>query len=490
MTSIFLFHRDLRLTDNSALSQALRKTRSILPVFILNQEQLSESKNPYFSHPSVQFMCESLADLDASLRGHSSRLSMYYGQSTEAVLASLHAVHKFDTLFCNRDFTVYAQERDARVKAWCKSHSVEYVDCEDYDIVPMNRVLMNEGLPGARPYTVLSHYYNKFVKDAYTDPSLVRKPHSEPISKDKLVHVSPTGKGLDLVSVDGLSKFYTSKASRIQKGGRKNGLAALDRVESIWKRYSVDRHLPGVDGTSKLSAHLKFGTISVREFFYRILSLTGGSLQNDLIREVVFRSFYYKIWTHQPQLQRDVSFNQDIDDEIPWKYPKDSPSEWDAWMKGTTGFPMADAGMRQLAVEGYVHGRARMVLATVATRYLLFDWRECARVFATQLTDYDPILNSAGWGFGCSLGENAQNIWRAPMNPFLQTKNYDPECTSVKKWIPELKNVPASDIHNWSKKTKLKHPMVKYPAPIVDQKDVSGRAVTLWKEAARKRDKQ
>jgi deoxyribodipyrimidine photo-lyase len=263
----------------------------------------------------------------------------------------------------------------------------------------------------------------------------------------------------------------------------------MAKVDSIWQKYTDDRSFPGKpDSTTRISAHLKFGNISIREFFYKIVEASGGSLQTDLMREVVFRSHYYKIWTNQPELQREKSFYQHIDDQIPWQYPSDSPEEWEAWTKGMTGFPMADAGMRQLEEEAFVHGRPRMVLATVATRYLLFDWRECARYFATKLTDYDPILNAAGWGFSCSLGENAQNVWRAPMNPFSQSKNYDPECVYIRKWIPELATVSNQDIHDWSKKTKLKYPNVKYPAPIVDQKEASTRASNLWIGAARASD--
>ena len=488
MTSVFLFHRDFRLIDNSALNLAIRKGSKILPVFIFHPEQIDESKNPYFSHPSVQFLCESLVELDSELHKFDSRLHVYRGDTVK-VLDAMHASCKFQQIFCNRDFTVFAHERDARIKEWCKKNSVTYTDCEDYDIVPSDRVLMNEGTPQARPYTVLSHYFNKFTKDVYADKSLARRPHSEPISKSTFVHEKVEAKGFPLLSKDDLSKLYEKKSTAVQKGGRSHALSGMARIDSIWQKYSHDRHYPGKsNATTRMSAHLKFGNVSIREFFYKIVDASGGSLQTDLLREVVFRSFYYKIWTHQPKLQRDKSFHQHIDDQIPWKYPKDAPKEWEAWTKGMTGFPMADAGMRQLEAEAYVHGRPRMVLATVATRYLLFDWRECARYFATKLTDYDPILNAAGWGFGCSLGENAQNIWRAPMNPLLQSKNYDPECEYIRKWIPELATVSNKDIHDWSKKTKLKYPNVKYPAPIIDQKEASNKATNLWKGAARESD--
>ena len=488
MNAVFLFHRDFRLIDNSALNLAIKKGVKILPVFIFHPEQIEESKNPYFSHASVQFLCESLIDLGSELKKHQSHLHLFHGDTVK-VLDSLHKTWKFQHIFSNRDFTVFAQERDSKIVSWCKANSVTYTDCEDYDIVPSDRVLMNEGTPQARPYTVLSHYFNKFTKDVYNEKTLARRPFTEPISPSSFVHERIDVKNYPLMNHEDLEKLYKKKSTLVQHGGRSQGLVSMARVDTVWKKYSNDRHYPGKwEATTRMSAHLKFGTVSIREFFYKIVDASGGSLQSDLLREVVFRSFYYKIWTHQPKLQRDKSFHQHIDDQIPWKYPKDAPVEWEAWTKGMTGFPMADAGMRQLEVEGYVHGRPRMVLATVATRYLLFDWRECARYFATKLTDYDPILNAAGWGFGCSLGENAQNIWRAPMNPLLQSRNYDPECEYIKKWIPELAHVINKDIHDWSKKTKLKYPNVKYPAPIIDQKEASNKATNMWKNAARASD--
>ena len=315
-------------------------------------------------------MCASLAELDTDIRLHQGKLHMYHCDTINA-LDIVHKAFPFQFIYSNRTFTVYAKERDAKIEASCTSHSIKYIDCEDYDLVPSDRVLMNEGLPTARPYTVLSHYNNKFVKDVYNEPSLVPKPVTPVIKPGMFIGDIPA---LSKDEIFDTLKFYKPTNTSIQKGGRSNGLESLDRIAQVYKGYSADRHLPGKpEGTTRLSAHLKFGTISIREFFHKILQVTGGNIQNDLTRELVFRSFYYKIWTHQSALQRDVSFHQKIDDIIPWIYPKDAPELWEAWTEGRTGYPMCDAGMRQLKVESYVHGRARMVLATVATRYLLFD---------------------------------------------------------------------------------------------------------------------
>jgi deoxyribodipyrimidine photo-lyase len=485
MNAVFLFHRDLRLADNSALNLAIRQGFRILPVFIFNPEQIDESKNRYFSHPSVQFMCESLLQLDSDLHQNGSRLYMLYGNNVD-VINELHSVWKFQHLLSNRDFTVFARERDESIKQWCRSKSVTFTDCEDYDIVPLNRVVMNEGTPRARPFTVLGSYFNQLLKDVRRNPNLIPPPFSESISRSTFVSEPIECPNYPLLRNDDLRRFYVEKSTLIQKGGRSNGVAVLSRVGSLITDYKEDRNLPAkVESTTRISAHLKFGTVSSREFFHRILECPGGGIESHLMRELAFRSFFFKIWAYQPELQRDKSFRQDVDDHISWRRPEDHPEEWEAWTRGLTGFPLADAGMRQLEVEGFVHNRPRMVLGTIATRHFLFDWRDCARYLATKLTDYDPIQNNAGWNYCAHLGENVQHVSRSPMNPFTQSKNYDVDCEYIKYWIPELRDVKASDIHNWSAAAKRKYPGVSYPAPIIDFREASARTTSMWQASIR-----
>jgi len=272
----------------------------------------------------------------------------------------------------------------------------------------------------------------------------------------------------------------------IQKGGRANGVKSLAKINPDWQQvYGTNRNIPSLeDGTTRLSAHLKFGTISIRELFHKILDVSDGVIENNaLMREIVFRSLFYRLWGSQSRLQWQESFRQEIDAQITWKYPNEEPGLWEAWKKGKTGFPLADAGMRQLECEGFVHNRPRMVLATVATKYFLFDWRECAKYFASKLTDYDPIMNASGWNYAAGLGENDQNCWRSPMNPNSQCKNYDPDCCYVKRWIPELRDVPNRDILEWNAKTRKRYSQIDYPAPLVDQVQVSNIVTKMWRDA-------
>ena len=475
MSALFLFHRDFRLFDNSALNLAIKSGKKILPVFIFNPDQIDPPKNPFFSHPSVQFMCESLKELDEEIRKNGSRLHMFYGEYVE-VLSSLHKSFLFDSIYSNRDITQFARQRDSRIKSWCQDNAVRYVDCEDYDIVSSSKILRKD----KTNFVVLTPYYEQLCIEFRRDKNVVPRPCSEPLKTGQLIVVDHPNL---LRSID---NFYEPKPTLIQKGGRSQALISLSKITPEWQTvYGTNRNLPSLpEGTTRLSAHLKFGTISVRELFHKILDVSNGVIEkNSLIREVVFRSLFYRLWGSQSRLQWTESFRQEIDKQIPWKYPNEAPELWQAWKAGKTGFPLADAGMRQLEVEGFVHNRPRMVLAAVASKYFLFDWRDCAKYFATKLTDYDPILNASGWNYAAGLGENAQNCWRSPMNPFSQNLNYDPDCEYVKKWIPELRNVPNKDILQWSKSTKKRYADVDYPAPLVDQAGVSNRVTKMWRDA-------
>ena len=475
MSTVFLFHRDLRLVDNSALNLAIRSGKKILPVFIFSPDQIDPAKNPFFSHPSVQFMCESLKDLDAELRERGSRLHIFHGGSID-VISSLHKLFSFDSIYSNRDITKFAKQRDSRIRSWCDANSIEYVECEDYDFVSSSKILRKD----KTHFSVLTPYYTQLCVEFKRDNTIVPRPVSDQSRQGQFIVVDHPNL---LTSID---HFYDYKPTLIQKGGRSQALTCLSIITPEWKHvYGTNRNLPALsDGTTRLSAHLKFGTISMRELFYKILDVSDGVIENNqLMREIVFRSLFYRLWGSQTRLQWDESFRQEIDEQIPWKYPNEAADLWEAWKAGKTGFPLADAGMRQLEVEGFVHNRPRMVLAAVATKYFLFDWRECAKYFATKLTDYDPILNASGWNYAAGLGENAQNCWRSPMNPFSQCQNYDPDCTYVKQWIPELRNVPNNDILNWSKNTKKRYSNINYPAPLVDQADVSIRVTQMWRDA-------
>lgn len=468
--SLFLFHRDLRLPDNTALQVALTASASVIPVFIFAPEQIDPKKNKYFSNAAVQFMCESLTELH---NASSNKLQFFHGNTID-VLTQIHKTSPFQAIYQNKDLTHYAQQRDAKIEQWCKLQGIEFHNIEDYDLFPSSEGLVPSS---GKPYTILAQYYARYLKDLK-----VRKPIAR-VSLDKLV--APTGFKYVHAYVDpkDIDQYFKKDDGVVVRGGRTHALYKLKHL-STYKNYGKTRDFPADDdGTTKLSAYIKFGCVSIREVYWHCVN-TFHTRDHPLIRELIFRSFYYRLYSSHPKQQRGEATMYAVDERIPWKYSKQLLH---AWQTGTTGFPLVDAGMRQLATIHWQHNRVRMLTASVLTRYLLIDWREGERYFATQLVDYDPISNVAGWQWGASVGyDNAQTMFRAPMNPMIQSKKFDPDALYIKKWVPELKDIPASDIHRWDEeKIRAKHPTVTYPAPIVDRKDTSARAMKLWKSAAK-----
>jgi deoxyribodipyrimidine photo-lyase len=232
------------------------------------------------------------------------------------------------------------------------------------------------------------------------------------------------------------------------------------------------------DATTKMSAHLHFGTISIREAYWAFIR------NKSLIRELVFRSFYLKIYSLKPELQRGKAYREKLDKNIKWNSLSNSKKEWKAWITGTTGFPLCDAGMRQLLYENWVHNRVRMIVATVPTRYLRIDWRDCLKYFYKNLVDADVFSNTAGWQWSCGVGPDGAPFFRPPMNPFIQSKKFDENAEYIKKWIPELKDVDSKDIHKWfDEKIRNKYPDCKYPEPIVNYQEASKKTVLEYKKA-------
>ena len=473
--NIFIFHRDLRLVDNTALLQA---PKPITPVFMFIDEQIDPAKNTYFSNNAVQFMCESLTDLDKCLRKVGSHLNLFRTSSIVSQLETIHRNTPIASITQNADFSVYAKKRDGEIQKWCDAQEpkIQFNNIpNDYDIVAEDACL----LANNKPYYVLAAYYRRVMKEL----------------KDKTISINVADKKFtkrnfktqflaNQISFDTIKSYYTYNPNLITSGGRTFALKRLSVLAKL-HNYDSDRNYPSRELTTQLSAHLKFGTLSVRELVHascKEFHLSTINPDHPLVRELVFRSFYIKMAIENTGLQRDKSFRQDIDDHIPW-LAKSNPEYnklWKAWTTGNTGFPLADAGMRQLNATGFMHGRVRMVTATVLTRYFMIDWRDGAKFFAQNLTDYDPISNNMGWQFSASLGENSQNVYRAPMNPFLQSDKYDPDAAYIKKWIPELASATPKQIHTGSWDTES----IKYTKPIIDQKAASAKAVETWKKIA------
>lgn len=462
--ALFLFRRDLRLPDNTTLIQAIKDGYRVLPVFIFSPEQIDPKKNPYFSHPAVQFMCESLEDLNQSLQALGSRLHFFKGENL-AVLKKIYQATPFDAVYSNQDYSVYSTQRDQSLQEWCDKKGIPFLQKEDYGLLPLREGLVEN----ERPYLILSQFYKKFQAQYQVRPVDRYKYSSESFA----THSFP------FEYTQSLHSLYVPPPSPAIHGGRTQGLLMLERIKTL-KDYQDKRDYPALEKTSKASPHLKFGTVSIREMYERVRSLYGPS--HGLIRELVFREFYMKIYALRPSLQRGKALYHKLDQAIPWSYHK---KNFQAWKEGLTGFPLVDAGMRELNTTGHQHNRIRMLCGSVLTKYLLIDWRWGLQYYYTHLVDADIYSNTAGWGFVSSTGPDGVPYFRAPFNPFIQSKKFDKEAEYIKRWVPELAEVPPKDIHKWFDPTIREKYVTQtsYPAPIVDHKEASAHAIEVFKKA-------
>lgn len=471
MTNLFIFHRDLRLNDNTALIEAIKLKEKVIPIFIFPPEQIDQNINKYFSHPAVQFMCESLHDLHITFKNLNTQLYTFKGNNID-VLSHIYNHIKFKKIYQNQDYSVYAKKRDKEISNWCKNNNVEFCgDFEDYDIIPLKDGL----LPDGRPYTNLAQYLHKLETT-----QKVRNVDMHKFTSDNFFNSSLSSIN-GFIKIDNIDNFYTKNDNIKQRGGRNNALKIIKDLNK-YKKYNTERHIPALDKTTHISAHLHFGTVSIREFYWTLYKKLGS--HNGIIRQLAFRSMYLKIYALNPELQRGVAFRKKIDQAINWK--KD-PKYWKAWTTGTTGFPLVDAGMKQLHYENWVHNRVRIVVASVATRYLHLDWRDCSKYYYQNLVDADTFNNTAGWGFSSGIGVDAAPYFRPPINPFIQSKKLDINAEYIKKWLPELKDVEPKDIHNWNNpKVRDKYPNINYPEPIIEQKKASLASLEEFKKAYKK----
>lgn len=468
MIALFIFRRDFRLKDNTALIQAIRDGYEILPIFIFTPEQIDKSKNKYFSNNSVQFMCESLIDLNKQLTKYNSRLHIFYGDNID-IIEKINSQLNIDAIYYNKDHSVYSIERDDKITKWCSEHNIITKSPEDYTLIPLNEGLVNN----ERPYLILAQFYKKIMKEIP-----IRKIDKKTFKSSYFI----TNTFDNEIVIDKINRYYEENSNLAIRGGRNNALKNLKNIENL-EKYKDERDYPALHKTSMMSPHLKFGNVSIREMYWKIETLFGK--EHDLIRELIFRDFYYKIYALNPKLQRGKALYDSFDKAIPWSYDKEL---FDKWANGKTGYPLVDAGMRELNTTGHQHNRIRMLCGSVLTKYFLIDWRWGLKYYYTHLVDADIYSNTAGWGFVSSTGPDGVPYFRAPFNPFIQSKKFDKEAEYIKYWIPELNDVDAKDIHRWNEKDiRNKYKNIDYPEPVIDHKYASQRALKTFKDAFEKK---
>ncbi|MCL5876007.1 MAG: DNA photolyase family protein [Candidatus Dependentiae bacterium] len=439
--ALFIFRRDLRLHDNTGLIEATKHAAMVIPCFIFDSRQIGPD-NRYKSDTCIQFMIESLHDLDKELKIHKTHLYIFNGEAEKVIEALLHD-QSIDAVLCNRDYTPFSIKRDTALKKICEKNNVAFHQYADVLLHDTEEIRTKNGTP----YLM----FTPFFKYAHTNLT-VRKP------KMRTNIVFYGGKIHNAISLSAIEK--PKNDSIAVRGGRANGLKLLKKIDR-YRDYEKMRDFPAIDATTHLSAHNKFGTVSIREVYYAVQKRLGSS--HALLRELYWRDFFTHIAFHFPHV-----FGQPFKkqyDELVWENNK---KKFKAWCEGKTGFPIVDAGMRELNATGYMHNRVRMITASFLVKDLHIDWRWGERYFAQTLVDYDPSVNNGNWQWVASTGCDAQPYFRI-FNPWLQQKKFDAECLYIKKWISELKAQPPAIIHTWFKKAGAISS--EYPVPIV-QHDV------------------
>jgi deoxyribodipyrimidine photo-lyase len=424
--NVFLFHRDFRIHDNLALTE-LAKHGPVTCIFIFTPQQIKPQQNNFYSPRAFQFMCESLDQLRGELREKGGDLYTFYGD-TMTVLKSLEITR----LAFNLDYTPYARRRIDDILDHCLQKNIECITAEDYLLAPMGSFLK----PDKTPYVVYTSFKNAALKHP---PS---KPESTKMEFSKMSHTN----------------YIPSYETDPQiKGGRTEALKLLDF------KYQHDMFTP----TTRLSAYIKFGCVSIREAYWANASV-------EYHQQLVWREFFYYITCYFPHV---IDTRSNFKNELHWNTNKQA---FDKWCKGETGFPIVDAAMRELNQTGYMHNRGRLITANFLTRLLGIDWRLGEQYYATHLIDYDPAVNNGNWQWVAGTGVDRAPYTQRIFNPWIQSSKFDPQAKYIKEWIPELKDVDPKHIHQWDlHHTEHKD---KYLKPIIDYKDAREKRLKGYKE--------
>ncbi len=457
--SLFIFRRDLRIQDNRGLILALNNSKEVICSFIFTPEQIKH--NQYRSDRCLQFMIESLEDLEKELNAKKGKLYLFWGAPEKVVSECIEKL-KIEAVFINRDYTPYSIERDKKIKAACTKYKVDLHSTDDALLVPVEKTLKKD----KKPYSIFTPFYRNASKLDVLPP--INNRYNNYYSKT-----------IPFAKDNSLNKKVLPKRFEQAKGGRSEALKILKNLKKFSK-YSIDRDFPYPDKTTHLSAHLKFTTCSIREVYHAILRQLGSS--SELLRSLYWRDFFTNVAFYYPHVFKGA-FNHKFNN-IKWENNK---AKFKKWCEGNTGFPIVDAGMREMNQTGFMHNRTRMIVASFLVKDLHIDWRWGEKYFARTLIDYDPAVNNGNWQWAASTGCDAQPYFRV-FNPWTQALKIDPKCLYIKKWVLELVNLDYKEIHQWY--LGKHHDKCSYPLPMLDHaKEVKKTLKEYKTKASSKRKK-
>ncbi|HJT72852.1 MAG TPA: deoxyribodipyrimidine photo-lyase [Chitinophaga sp.] len=427
--NIFWFRRDLRLEDNAGLYYALKSNRPVLPVFIFDRNILDQLEDR--TDRRVNFIRTALEELQAQLVQRGFSLRVYYDTAENAWKEILNT-YKIENVFANHDYEPYARERDAVVGQMLTDHNIGFHTYKDQVIFEKKEVIKEDGTP----YTMFTPYSKKW-RGMLTDASLKPWP-TQKHYKNFLQSAPHRIPSLSAMGFHEINERFPTKVVNAE----------------IVKHYTRQRDFPAMYGTSHLGVHLRFGTISIRA-----LAAYAKKVNETFLNELIWREFYQVILWFFPHVGRGGAFKEEYD-AVKWR---NDEAEFEKWCTGQTGYPMVDAGMRELNATGFMHNRVRMIVASFLTKHLLIDWRWGEAYFANKLLDFDLAANNGNWQWVAGCGCDAAPYFRV-FNPYIQTQKFDPDLKYIRRWVPELDDPD-------------------YPQPIVDHEFARKRCLEVYNAA-------
>ena len=440
--SIHWFRRDLRLDDNAGFYRALRSDHPVLPLFIFDKNILDKLPT---RDARVEFLQRTVEALQRDLRGQRGDLIVRYGKP-EQIWRELLEEYHIGAVYTNHDYETYAKQRDGRIEDLLAERDIPFRTYKDHVIFEKSEVTKNDG----DPYVVFTPYKNKWLEKLTSRSPVGRKTNEETDTyylqpypnRAYFKNLYETSEPLPMPSLADLGFEPT------------NTYIPPRRVaDELLQTYDETRDYPAIEGTSRLGIHLRHGTVSIRAKARR-----ARALNDTFLVELVWRDFYSQILDHFPHVETKP-FRAKYE-AIPWR---DDEADFQRWCDGTTGYPIVDAGMRELNETGYMHNRVRMITASFLTKHLLLNWQWGESYFAEKLLDYELASNNGGWQWAAGSGTDAQPYFRV-FNPESQMKKFDKQQVYIRRWVPEF----GTDA---------------YPAPMVEHKMARERAISTYKRA-------
>ncbi len=429
-TSIVWLRRDLRLEDNTALRNALAAHKNVQLLFIFDPSILDRLEK---DDARVSFIFEQLRAIDDKVQEKDSSVLIRFGAPKD-VFSELHQEIGLNSIYINHDYEPYAIKRDRQIAEWAAQHEIQFNSCKDQVIFEKNDVLKDDG----KPYVVFTPYKRKWIQHFESLPKYNQN------QECNWSNLRPLHAGEHKISSLKDIGFEPTKIV----------LQEFDLSSSLIENYEAKRNFPAQNGTSRIGVHLRFGTISIRKLVQKAYAANN----HTFLSELIWREFFMQILWHFPH-----TINQSFKpkyDRIQWN---NNPEDFERWKSGTTGYPLVDAGMRELNTSGYMHNRVRMLCASFLCKHLLIDWRWGEAYFASKLLDFELASNVGNWQWAAGSGVDAAPYFRI-FNPESQIKKFDQRLAYISKWVPDFQELT-------------------YPQPVVEHKWARERCLKVYKES-------